>query len=73
MMFSSEEVASISISGVVSIVGAVVSIIVIVCVAFAEFPEESRADHVTNIFHSVKTSGASFVIEETDTKSEACA
>jgi len=46
MMFSSEEVASISISAVVSIVGAVVSIIVIVCVAFAEFPEESRADHV---------------------------
>ena len=73
MMFSSEVVASISISAMVSIVGAVVSIIVIVCVAFAEFPEESMADHVTNVFPSAKASGASFVIEETDTKSEACA
>ncbi len=62
MMFSSEEVASISISAVVSIVGAVVSIIVIVCVTFAEFPEESMADHVTNVFTSEKASGASFVI-----------
>src|SRR3989337_1047918 len=73
MMFSSEDVASISIFFRVSSEGGVVSIIVIVRVVVAEFSEESIAVQVTIVSPSENTSGASLVIDEIDTKSEACA
>ncbi len=73
MMFLSEEAASILISTGVSIVGELVSIRVTIWVALAEFPEESSTDQVTTVSPNENVDGASLVIEDIDTKSDASA
>ena len=67
------DVASAVMSAGAAMLGAVVSTMVIFCVAVAELPASSVAVHVTVVSPTGNFSGASFVIDSTPTTSVAVA
>ena len=69
----SADVASAVMSAGAAMLGAVVSTMVIFCVAVAELPASSVAVHVTVVSPTGNFSGASFVIDSTPTTSVAVA